>query len=158
MRTIKGYEKYAVTRDGRVINKKNQSFLKQTLDGYGKPVVNLYKDSENCKVIRVNKIVACTFSNIVIDDSKIVIEHLDGDYENCDHLNLKIVTEGSKEKKSGLPVGVQRSKSGNRYQAKIRVNGVYEHLGMFDNPEDASDAYQSKLKSLHENRISLHEN
>lgn len=48
--------------------------------------------------------------------------------------------------RSGLPVGVCRFRG--RYMASIKVNGKAKTLGVFDTPEQASDAYQEMLRKI----------
>jgi hypothetical protein len=44
------------------------------------------------------------------------------------------------------PIGV--SKLGNRFRANIRVNGKQKHLGYFDTPEEAHEAWHKAKKAL----------
>jgi hypothetical protein len=41
-----------------------------------------------------------------------------------------------------------QKKFGNRYQASITINHKRAYLGTFDTPEEASEAYQKKLKEV----------
>lgn len=53
-------------------------------------------------------------------------------------------------KNRDLPTCVYRTPNG-RYKSKIKHKGKAQHLGVFDTPKEASDAYQQALKKV--NRI-----
>ena len=48
---------------------------------------------------------------------------------------------------SGYP-GVSWFKGCQKWQAKIKIDGKSRHLGLFDDPRDASNAYQMALNTL----------
>lgn len=48
--------------------------------------------------------------------------------------------------RGSLPRGVRKSPNG-RYYAQVMNDGVRVHLGMFNTPEEASDAYQTYCQS-----------
>jgi NUMOD4 motif len=45
-----------------------------------------------------------------------------------------------------LPIGVQKVRG--RYRAVIGIGGKNIHLGYFNTPEDASNAFNNKLKTI----------
>jgi hypothetical protein len=56
----------------------------------------------------------------------------------------------SKERvlKSGLPVGVDYKKDSNKFRSLIQISGKRKHLGLFNTPEEASEAYQKELNKV----------
>lgn len=65
--------------------------------------------------------------------------------------NLSLITHRAncsieRTTKSGLPVGVCRHRG--RHMASIKMNGKAKTLGVFDTPEQASNAYQEMLRKI----------
>lgn len=83
------------------------------------------------------------------------LDHKDNNKQNNAILNLREVTTQKnlfnkttyKNNKSGY-VGVVFNKKCNKWQSQIRVNGRALHLGLFNTPEEAHDAYL-KAKVIH---------
>lgn len=46
-----------------------------------------------------------------------------------------------------LPRGVYKARKTTRYMVQIRIHGVSTHVGMFDTPESASEAYQEAVRA-----------
>lgn len=80
-----------------------------------------------------------------IDEPNIVVDHKNGDTFDNRKSNLRICTmkENSKNQrgnsKSGLPVGVRKTKSG-KYVVRIMVDRKQIHIGTFNTVEDAKSA------------------
>jgi hypothetical protein len=106
------------------------------------------------KTIQIQQIIAATFLNYNFGMfPKYVIDHIDSNTINNNVSNLRVVTHRentSKEKtsKTGLPVGVSFEKRRNKFKSQISINYNKKHLGYFNTPEEASNAYQQKLKEL----------
>lgn len=103
------------------------------------------------KKVYVHQLMALAFLNHNIDKFKIVVDHIDSNKQNNHIDNLRLLTnrENSSREvvgKSGLPCGVR--KSGNKYTAYIRIGNTRPCLGLFNTIEEASQAYQNKLKTL----------
>lgn len=90
--------------------------------------------------------------------SSIDVDHKDMDRTNNRFLNLRCVSRSvnmqnkhkpSRNNKSGF-VGVYLHKQLNRFTAQIRFNGKNRHLGMFDSPEAAHEAYLKAKRQHHE--------
>jgi len=121
--------------------------LKPKFGGYlqvGIQIKNLGK-----RQYQVHEIIANTF--LIKTYLKNIVHHKDGNPSSNNISNLCFVSHRenmSKERtlKSGLPVGVM--KKSNKYCAQIKVNYKNIHLGYFETIEEASNAYQNKLKSL----------
>ena len=83
------------------------------------------------------------WKNMYLDKDIIIMGNKNYSPENCifvsRHLN-NLVQERRKNK-TGLPVGVGRVRSTERYYARHVLYGKKTHLGVFNSPEDAEAAY-----------------
>lgn len=127
------------------------SDLKKSKKGYHQIYVQI-KGLKN-RTILLHQLIGSVFLGYEFGQSKLVIDHKDCDKSNNNKNNLIIVTQrenNSKEKalKRELPIGVTFYKRDKKFRAYIGINGKNINLGSFDNPEEASQAYQNKLKSL----------
>lgn len=105
------------------------------------------------KTVQVHQLVAAAFLGYKFQGHKMVVDHIDSNHLNNNLNNLKIVTQrenASKERsiKSGLPTGFYFNKQNNKYIAQIQINEKRIYLGSFNTPEEASNAYQNKLKTI----------
>lgn len=103
------------------------------------------------KTQQVHRLIASAFLGYKFQGNKIVVDHIDSNKLNNDLQNLRIITareNSSKERtiKSGLPVGVVFLKNQNVYQSQILINKKRYYLGRYKTIEEASNAYQNKLK------------
>lgn len=91
---------------------------------------------------------------------KVQVDHQDLDPGNDKWSNLRLATRsqnkanGGKYRRSGgetLPKGVQavQKRRSIRYRAIATKDGVREHLGYFDTPDQAHAAYLKRSKELH---------
>lgn len=76
------------------------------------------------------------------------IGHINGNKSDNRISNLRNTTKAGNNKnqhisRSHLALGVSsyKTKSAIRYRATITENGAYKHIGSFDSPEDAAEAY-----------------
>jgi len=78
------------------------------------------------------------------------IDHIDRDKlnNNLDNLRYcnKNVNQANRKNKSKYGTGVTKNCS--RYCSEIKVNGNRIYLGRFDTPQEASKAYQDRLKEV----------
>lgn len=138
--------------DGRLC-KYYSKLKKQTLNSRGYYSVFLYGKYGH-KNILVHQLVAMAFLGYIRNGKQdIVVDHIDNDKLNNKLDNLQLITNRqnlSKDKKgSSKYTGVHCcNKKYGYYAASIKVNGVYEYLGMFKNEIDASNAYQKRLKEI----------
>lgn len=154
-KTIPGFEDYRVSNLGRVRSLKfgKQKILKQFLNQKQKEnywQVKLMDKSGKVTGHKVHVLVYLAFYNIK-GDRKYKIHHINGNSTDNRIENLKLVTHREncsieRSIRSGLPTGVWR-KSG-KYYSKIWYNGKNLQLGSFSTPEEASQAYQNKLKEI----------
>jgi hypothetical protein len=105
------------------------------------------------KTIYVHQLIAAAFLNYKWQGQKLVVDHIDSNKDNNHVNNLRLITSReniSKERslKSGLPTGVYFYKRDKKYRAAININRKYIYLGNYNTPEEASQAYENKLKTL----------
>jgi len=117
---------------------------------HGEPysIVVVSKDDKITKCI-VNRLV---INGFVCKDLHpcIKVINIDGDFTNNIVSNLQINNLQIRKNKFGLS-GISVTRHG-KYQAKIKnsITKIVEHLGTFDTPEEASDAYQRRKLELDE--------
>lgn len=105
--------------------------------------------------LQVHQLVAAAFLGYQWKGINMVVDHIDSNKLNNHIDNLRVVTireNSSKEKtiKSGLPAGVNFFKRDKKYQSRIYINRKHIHLGLFNTIEEASYAYQQKLKTINQ--------
>ena len=84
------------------------------------------------------------------------IDHINGIKTDNRPCNLRLATDMQNSHNRGLTKrnttgyrGVCFEKRSGKYLAQIRVAGKQYRLGTFDNPKDASEAYEEAAKELH---------
>lgn len=85
-----------------------------------------------------------------------IVDHINGDpldnrknnLRTCNHSENLRNRGKAKNNKSGYK-GVSWAKHANKWQASICVNYVHYHLGLYDDPQKAHEAYITASKSLH---------
>ena len=163
---IKGYEGYYVVSNlgnvkslGRMIIRNNgrpQTFqnriMTQSVNSCGYLAVTLSKNGIQ-QTVCIHQLVWEAFGNRASNGHKLQIDHIDGNKLNNHIDNFQLLTNRENtskgkllSKKSGLPTGVWHDKYRNKYGARIDVNGITLNLGRFDTIEQASKAYQQKLR------------
>lgn len=163
-RDIPGYEgRYQVSDLGRVkslpkewifgkggVRSHNGKLLKQSIDGRGYLLVGLCKNGK--KHFGVHALVAMAFHNHTPDGHKVVVDHKDNDKLNnrADNLQLTTKRHSTSKDRGGTSkyTGVCWNKADKKWRAQIRINGKKKYLGSFDKEEDASKAYQKKLREI----------
>ena len=85
-----------------------------------------------------------------IENSEVIdcIDHIDRDRLNNHIDNLRKVSN-QENRFNTYCKGYKLDKRSGKYEARIIVNGRYIHLGMFNNPDDASNAYIEAKKIYH---------
>lgn len=85
----------------------------------------------------------------------VFIDHKDGEPSNNKFDNLRSATNAEnarnrkKHKNNGSGfTGVYWSKFRNRWMARIRFEGKLKHIGCYDTPEEAAEAYEVTAKKL----------
>lgn len=84
------------------------------------------------------------------------IDHINGIRDDNRFANLREATKAQNSRNCKTPKsntsgfkGVYLHKNYNKWAARIRVNKKRKHLGYFDTPEEAYDAYVSAAEVLH---------
>lgn len=85
------------------------------------------------------------------------IDHIDGDKTNNRFANLRDVSQTVNMQNQRRPysnnkiglAGVYRHKANGRIYSQIRVSKKLVHLGYFDTPEQASEAFLKAKRELH---------
>ena len=161
-RNISGYLfLYKVSRLGEVKSlerkdsigrKLKERIMKPQLNKYGYFQISLFQNNKP-KSFAIHVLVYNTFKGKVPNGFE--IDHIDNNKLNNDIDNLQLlksrknVSKAYLEKKTTSEyTGVHWSRSNNKWQAQIRIDGKKKSLGFFDIEEDARDAYNNKLKTL----------
>tara|TARA_R110001592_G_scaffold263658_2_gene529023 strand:+ start:1973 stop:2485 length:513 start_codon:yes stop_codon:yes gene_type:complete len=115
--------------------------------------VNLYKKGKKTSTNnRISVLVAEAFLNHKKCGHKLVVDHIDNNQINDKLYNLQVITHRqnlTKDRKNRTGyTGVNKSKSGNRFNAGIRDGKKLIYLGSYKTPEEASQAYQKALSKL----------
>jgi hypothetical protein len=124
--------------------------LKHTF-GYKNIGIQIKNDKQ--KKVQIQQLIASAFLDYKWNGNTLVVDHIDSNKENNNLENLRVITNRencSKERtiKSGLPVGVSYWKRDNNYFSRIYINKKSIHLGYFKTIQEASNAYQNKLKEI----------
>ncbi len=108
------------------------------------------------KLVKEHRLVWILLNGKIPENAQ--IDHKDGVRNNNNIDNLRLALQGYADNnqnksryisnKSGY-IGVFWNKVANKWQAQIRIKGKAIHLGLFDTPEEASEAYLTKKKELH---------
>ena len=79
---------------------------------------------------------------------KLDIDHIDQQRHNNRITNLREVTRSVNNYNTRKRKGYCFSKQKNKYWAYIVIEGKQKHLGFFENPEQAKEAYEQAKSSL----------
>lgn len=107
MQDIRGYEGlYAVTEDGRIWSyKTNRYMTTRSRKGDGYVVVDLRNSEQQKATLYVHHLVANAYCNRV--DSKLEVNHIDGDKLNNNANNLELVTR-SENIQHSYDIGIRK--------------------------------------------------
>lgn len=162
---VPGYEGlYKVSNLGNVKSLERKSFMlinnceriykekirKQVINKRGYYTVNFTKENY-IKNFTVHQLVAMAFLNHIPCGLDLVIDHIDENKLNNKLENLQIITQREnahkyyKEQKcESKYVGVTLDKKTNRWRARMHINGIREHLGMFKTEIEANNILKIK--------------
>ena len=152
---IPGYEGlYQVSNLGNVksFNLNKETIMNPGVNSTGYYQVILYK-YRKIKGFNVHQLVAMAFLNHIPCGYKLVVDHINDNPLDNRVDNLHIITQRENCKKtqgkySSKYKGVSWFKQINKWRADIFINGKNNYLGRFDTEEEASQAYQNKLKEI----------
>jgi hypothetical protein len=153
-KTIPNWEDYQVSNLGRVRSLKSEILLMMKLskDPKGYEVVQLYSVSKR-KRFKVHQLVAIAFLDHNTKGMDLVVDHINSNKSDNRLENLRIITQRdnvAKERilKSNLPTGISIHKKTNKFRSRIFIAGKQKYLGLFNTPEEASEAYQKELNKI----------
>ena len=147
---IKDFPNYLIYEDGRVYSKFGKGrFLKQCLTNRGYLLVVLCKDCIR-KTMKVHRLVA--LHHIPNPENKLEVDHIDRDKTNNDISNLRWVTRSENVLNTGvsgaIPFRCVSKTKLNKFQTRIHIDGKRKHIGTYDTPELASEAYNNYCLSI----------
>ena len=118
---------------------------------------NIHKDSItkkgyihfsiNDKKILKHRIIGMAFLNLDINDSNSQIDHIDGNKQNNNLENLRIVSNQENQWNRKNTKGYR--KIGNKFYPRILFNNKSINLGCFDTAEEARQAYLNAKEIYH---------
>ena len=128
--------------------------LKQNLDTFGYPIVNLNKDKQR-KTVKVHLLVWDAFGDKPRNGRQLQVDHIDNDKTNNRIENLQLLSnrencaKGKRQyDKSSEHTGVSWNKKKGKWQATIQINGRTKHLGYFDFEIEAYQYYRDQLVNI----------
>jgi hypothetical protein len=119
MEKIKDFEKYSITRDGRVWSWHRNLFLSPGLAGKGYPMVVLFRDGKPYNRL-IHRLMAQTY--IPNPENKREVNHKDGNKQNNFLNNLEWATP-HENRLHGYKIGLHGSGE-NHHQAKLKQSQV----------------------------------
>jgi len=100
----------------------------------------------NTKNFKIHRIIAYTFLDLDIENSKLQVDHIDRNKSNNKLENLRIVNNSqnmcNRECKG-------YSKCNNKFQSEIQINKKKIYLGKFDTEDEARQAYLEAKEIYH---------
>lgn len=158
-KVIPEYEDYQVSNLGNVKSfkiSKEGKIMKPSITKNGYLTVKLYNNKG--KTHKVHQLVAMIFMNHIPNGYKTIINHKNENKTDNRLENLELCTNRynvvysiDKRKTSSQYTGVWWHNQRNKWGARISIDGVYKHIGLFDNEYDAHLAYQDALKNINNN-------
>jgi len=118
---------------------------------------SLCKKGDKTRYMLAHMLVAMAFLGHVPKGLSVVVCHKNGIGWDNRLENLEVATarhnmSQERTEKSGLPRGVDVVKRTGKFRARLNVGNQHNrktyYLGSFDTPEEASEAYEAKLKEI----------
>jgi len=88
-----------------------------------------------------------------VTDPNILVDHIDGDGLNCQDENMRLCTQaenlrnrGKTSKNTSGYKGVTWNKHAKKFNASITVKGLWKHLGLFTDAQEAARAYDQAAR------------
>ena len=144
---VSGFPNYIINNEGLIL-KKSGLEMKHDIHKDGYHYVRLTNEAQ--KHFKIHRLVYQHFGNDW--NPEMTVDHRDGDKDNNHVENLRHATHQQQQfnRKAYNKLGVKGVyQSRNKYQVLIRIDGKLIRLGLFDNVEEASLAYQTKARELH---------
>ena len=135
----------------RYIKSRNRYEVAGAINGNGYGQVSIVLDGLSKKLLSHRVAWFITYEELPIE----FIDHKDGNKMNNSISNLRACTNQENQFNRSKDInsstgfkGVAWNKASMKYQSKLGYNGKVLHLGMFDCPKEASEAYEAKSKEL----------
>jgi hypothetical protein len=129
-----------------------EKMLKQHFNRNGYLRVTLTKNGAR-KEFKTHQLVAMAFLNHIVCGHDLVIDHIneiksDNKLENLQIVSNRLNVSKSQKFKSSIYTGVSWNKRAKKWISYIKVKDKLNHLGYFNNEEEASQAYNNALINL----------
>jgi hypothetical protein len=150
---VPGYEGIYMVSD--IGNVKSLKYNKERLLSFGKTekgyLFCILRKENKRKNIKVHQLVAMAFFNHTPCGMKKVVDHINNDKTDNRLVNIRLVSSRDNfyRVKQGLNTGNHKGvyRQGNKWRAQLSIKKKRIHIGMYDNEQDAVDAYNSCLLS-----------
>ena len=144
-RSVDGFANYEVSTHGRVRNAHTERILKPQIQTAGYLQVCLSRNTVQKRYL-VHRLVAQEF--IDNPDELPFIDHIDGDTKNNHVSNLRYASgtqnQGNRRKHASASStfkGVTWDSARSKWKARIVIDSKLNHLGYYDDEEEAARAY-----------------
>lgn len=91
--------------------------------------------------VLIHRIISSAFLGLDMSETKIQVDHINGARHDNRFENLRLVNNQQNQFNQTKAKGYCWDKHKNKWKAKLSVNNRNIHVGHFDNPEDARQAY-----------------
>lgn len=137
----------------KLIVNKNGKIYGLTAGGDMRLIRNVASNKHGYNIIECNgkkyarhRVMSYSYLELNLDNSKIQVDHIDGNRLNNALSNLRLVTHQQNQWNRTKALGYYFHKPNQNWCSKIRLNGKDIHLGSFPTEKQARDAYiTSKL-------------
>lgn len=148
---IKDYETYSVSTFGRIRNDKTNKILKGNKDA-GRLQVGFFKTKTKSRFF-IHRLVALAF--IENPENKEQIDHIDNNQSNNRVENLRWATHQENNRNTQIQnnnttgvKGVYWAKREQKWLAKIMIDRIDIHIGLFNTIEEATHARQTRANEV----------
>jgi hypothetical protein len=159
---IDGYKNYQVSWWGRVRNATTARILKSKLNPNGYMSVNLSKRDSKPKTHFIHQLVAREWAPN--PEQKRCVDHIDGSRTNNHWENLRYATHSENQRNkrrrkdgSSLYKGVSWDKRSGKWVVRIKAQGVYKNLGLFEIEKEAAEVYNAAALKFYKKFARLNE-
>ena len=159
--SIDGYLNYQVSWWGRVTNTNTGRILKPGTSGPGYLYVILSKNGKP-KIHYIHKLVAREW--VSNPEEKRCVDHIDGSRTNNNWENLRCATHSENlmnkrghKNTSSVYKGVSFDKTSGKWVVRIKVDGVYKNMGLFEIEKEAAAAYNAAALKFYKKFARLNE-
>lgn len=156
-KTIKGFENYQVSDQGRVRSVKTGNILKTHPNTHGYLIVSLGRKHKE----RIHRLVARAFLSGYFESAH--VDHLNGVKTDNRSVNLQWVTPRENITRGGLSMknphktskypGVCWAKHARKWRVTIVYKGKHYHLKYFHDESRAARLYEEAVEAIEENRF-----